>query len=38
MMPHRFAEQRARRVFVPGFEHEIAKIVQRPEIGRLAPQ
>ena len=38
MMPHRLAEQRARRVLVSGLEDEIAEIVQHAEIGRSAPQ
>ena len=38
MVPHRLAEQRARRVLVSGLEDEIAEIVQHAEIGRPAPQ
>ena len=34
MVPHGFAEQRPRRVSIPGFENERAEVVERAEIGR----
>ena len=35
MMPHRLAEQRARRLAMPGLERQRAEIVERAEIGRV---
>ena len=36
MMPHRLAEQRARRFPITGIENQRAEIVERRKIGRLA--